>query len=121
MSVFENDFIMRQIEDLTNMMGKVFLHKQRASEVSEEELSDENTKNYLRKIKKLMDEGNFKEAVSTLKDEFKDGNMEYLSVALACFDQMNAYSESELSKSGYSRNQLYNDLSFITDQFGIHL
>lgn len=121
MSIFENDFIMRQIEDLTNMMGKVFLHKQQSEEVSEEELSDEDAKKYLRKLKKLIEEGNYKQAVVTLKDEFKSGNMEFLSIALASFDLINAHTETELSDAGYSRNQLYNDVSFITDQFGIHL
>lgn len=121
MSIFENDFIMRQIEDLTDMIGKVFLHKQQHEEVQEDELSDEETKKYLRKLRKLIEEGKYKEAVAVLKDEFKAGNMEYLSVALSCFDLINAKNETELTQAGYSRNQLYDDLSFITDQFGIHL
>ena len=121
MGVIENDFIMRQIEDMTGMLGKVFLHKQQAEEIHEEDLNDEEAKNYLRKIKKLMEEGNFKEAAAALKNDFKNGNMEYLSVALTCFDQMNAKDETELSNAGYSRNQLYNDLSFISEQFGICL
>ncbi|MEG0526537.1 DUF6483 family protein [Amedibacillus sp. YH-ame10] len=121
MSIFENDFIMRQIEDITGMIGKVFLHRQASKEVQEEELSDEKAKNYLRKLRKLIDEGKYKEAVTLIKDDFEDGNMEFLSVALSCFDQINARTESELTNSGYSRNQLYNDLSFITDQFGIQL
>lgn len=121
MSVFENDFIIRQINDMTGMLGKVFLHKQRGEELSEEQLSDEEAKRYLRKLKKLIEEGNYKEAVSLLKDEFKGGDMEYLSIALSCFDTINAKTETELYDAGYSRNQLYNDLSFISEQFGIHL
>lgn len=121
MSVFENDFIMRQINDMTGMLGKVFLHKQRGEELSEEEINDEEAKRYLRKLKKLIDEGHYQEAITLLKDEFKTGDMEYLSIALSCFDTINAKNETELSNAGYSRNQLYNDLSFISDQFGIHL
>lgn len=121
MSIFENDFIMRQIDDLTSMIGKVFLHRRESEEVSEEELNDDETKKYLRKLQTLINEENYKEAIAVLKEEFKTGNMEYLTVALSCFDQINAKTETELQNAGYSRNQLYTELSFISEQFGIHL
>lgn len=121
MSVFENDFIIRQIDDMTGMLGSLFLHRKRQEEIREEDLDDEDAKIYLRKLQKLMSEANYKEAVALLKKDFKTGNMEYLSIALSCFDAMNAKNETQLMEAGYTRNQLFNDLSFITEQFGIHL
>ena len=41
MSVFENDWIMRQIEGMTDMLGKVLLHREKSEIRVEEELSDE--------------------------------------------------------------------------------
>lgn len=44
MSVFENDWIMRQIEGITDMLGKVLLHREKSEIRVEEELSDEDVK-----------------------------------------------------------------------------
>ena len=96
MSVFENDWIMRQIEGMTDMLGKVLLHREKSEIRVEEELSD-------------------------LREYFATGSMEYLKVALSAFDQLNSLSESELQEGGYTRQELYNDLEFITQQYGIHL
>ena len=49
------------------------------------------------------------------------GNKEYLSIAISCFNLLYVLSEPELTAGGYSRNALYTDLEFITEQFGIHL
>ena len=46
MSVFENDWIMRQIEGMTDMLGKVLLHREKSEIRVEEELSDEDVKKY---------------------------------------------------------------------------
>lgn len=45
MSVFENDWIMRQIEGMTDMLGKVLLHREKSEIRVEDELSDEDVKN----------------------------------------------------------------------------
>lgn len=121
MSVFENDFIMRQIEDMTGLLGKVFLHKQKKEELEEEELNDENAKKYLRKIKERIANKDYKEAMKILHEEFMQGNVEYLRVALFHFDLLNALSDAELKAASYSRNDLYYDLQFISELYGIHL
>lgn len=121
MSVFENDFIMRQIEDLTNMLGKVFLHKGESEVMEEEQLNSEGVKKYFRKIQKLIEEKKYREAIAVLQNEFIEADSEYLKVALATFDQLNALTKAELAEGNYSRNSLYNDLSFISEKYGIHL
>ena len=121
MSVFENDWIMRQIEGMTDMLGKVLLHREKSEIRVEEELSDEDVKKYHRRIQTLLMEGKYPEAVQYLREYFATGSMEYLKVALSAFDQLNSLSESELQEGGYTRQELYNDLEFITQQYGIHL
>ena len=56
MSVFENDWIMRQIEGMTDMLGKVLLHREKSEIRVEEELSDEDVKKYHRRIQALLRE-----------------------------------------------------------------
>lgn len=121
MGVFENDWIMRQIEGMTDMLGRVLLNKEKIEINIEDELSDEEVKNYHKHIKKLIQEKNYKEAMNYLQENFGKGNIEYLSVALSFFDQLNALSEEELKEGKYSRNALYSDLEFISEQYGIHL
>ena len=58
MSVFENDWIMRQIEGITDMLGKVLLHREKSEIRVEEELSDEDVKKYHRRIQALLRERN---------------------------------------------------------------
>lgn len=121
MSIFENDFLMREIKDMTKLLGNVFLHRKESEEIEEQDLQDEEYRKLLRQLKKKLEEQQYKEAVAELKDAFQQGSMEYLTIALYCFDAINAHEENELAKAGYSRNELYNDLSFISEQYGIRL
>ena len=120
MSIFENDWIMRQIEGMTDMLGKVLLHREKSEIRIEEELTDEDIKTYYNNIQMLLKEKKYKEAVQYLQENFATGSMEYLKVALTAFDQLNALTEAELLDGGYTRQELYNDLEFITVQYGIH-
>ena len=113
MSVFENDWIMRQIEGMTDMLGKVLLHREKSEIRVEDELSDEDVKKYHKEIQKLLKEKKYSEAVQYLRENFATGSMEYLKVALSAFDQLNSLREPELQEGGYSRQELYNDLEFI--------
>lgn len=121
MSLFENDWIMRQIEGMTDMLGKVLLHREKSEIRVEDELSDEDVKKYHKEIQKLLKEKKYSEAIQYLRENFATGSMEYLKVALSAFDQLNSLREPELQEGGYSRQELYNDLEFITEQYGIHL
>ena len=118
---YECIWIMRQIEGMTDMLGKVLLHREKSEIRVEEELSDEDVKKYHRRIQALLRERKYPEAVQYLREYFATGSMEYLKVALSAFDQLNSLSESELQEGGYTRQELYNDLEFITQQYGIHL
>lgn len=121
MGVFENDWIMRQIDSMSDMLGRLILRKEKAEINIEDELTDEEVKKYAKHIKELVQAGNYDEAMQYLQDHFGKGNMEYLRVALAYFDRLNALSEEELKKGNYTRNALYRDLEFISEQYGIHL
>ena len=41
MSIFENDFLMREIKDMTKLLGNVFLHRKESKEIEEQDLQDE--------------------------------------------------------------------------------
>lgn len=112
---------MRQIQDLTNMIGRVFLHQEETEIMEEDDLNGDGIKKYYRKIRKLIDEKKYREAIAVLQDEFVDSDSEYLQVALSVFDQLNALSITELQEGDYTRNSLYSDLSFISEKYGIHL
>ena len=104
MSIFENDFLMREIKDMTKLLGNVFLHRKESEEIEEQDLQDEEYRKLLRQLKKKLEEQQYREAVAELKDAFQQGSMEYLTIALYCFDAINAHEENELAKAGYSRN-----------------
>ena len=99
MSVFENDWIMRQIEGMTDMLGKVLLHREKSEIRVEEELSDEDVKKYHRRIQALLRERKYPEAVQYLREYFATGSMEYLKVALSAFDQLNSLSDPSYRKA----------------------
>lgn len=121
MSVFENDWMMRQITSMTKMLRMMFFHKAAEEITVEEELKDEETKIYYKTIHQLIKDENYADAMQYLKENFEDKNLEYLKTALAFFDYLNAKEDSELRAHGYSKEQLYSDLSFITKQYGIEL
>ena len=120
MSIFENDWIMRQIESMTDMLEKVLLHREKTEIIMEDEFQDPKVNDYFKEIQKLIKEEKYKDAITYLRNNFAS-NMDYLRVAVFCFDQLNALTEQELEKGKYSRQELYSDLEFITSQFGIHL
>lgn len=121
MSVFENDWMMRQISSMTKMLRMMFYHKASEEITAEEELKDEETKVYYHTIYQLIQEDNYAQAMNYLVEHFTDKNLEYLKTALAFFDYVNAKEDSELRAHGYSKDQLYSDLNFITKQYGIEL
>ena len=121
MSVFENDWMMRQISSMTKMLRMMFFHKASEEITAEEELKDEETKVYYHTIDQLIQEDNYAQAMNYLVEHFTDKNLEYLKTALAFFDYVNAKEDSELRAHGYSKDQLYSDLNFITKQYGIEL
>ncbi|MEF2783841.1 MAG: DUF6483 family protein [Clostridium sp.] len=121
MSIFENDWIMRQIESMTDMLGKVLLHKDKTKIIEEDEFGDDKVRNYYHKSQELIKQKKYKEAITYIKENFSTGNMDYLKAVLSCFDQLNVLTEKELEEGNYSRQELYNDLEFITEQYGIHL
>ena len=65
----------------------------------------------------------YKAMVKKIRDKLyiKGFTSETIERALSAFDQLNSLSESELQEGGYTRQELYNDLEFITQQYGIHL
>lgn len=121
MSIFENDWIMRQIESMTDILGKVLLHREKIETIEEDEFGDDKVRDYYHKSQILIQQKKYREAIAFIKDQFSTASMDYLKAVLACFDQLNALTEKELEEGNYSRQELYNDLEFITNQYGIHL
>lgn len=72
MSVFENDWIMRQIEGMTDMLGKVLLHREKSEIRIEEELTDEDVKTYYNNIQMLLKENEVQRSSPISSGKFRN-------------------------------------------------
>lgn len=113
--MFTNDYIMRQIENLSAFLGKVIFQK----ETFHLDMFDENWDMsgegmlYFR-LKRMMDEGQINAAENLLFDEIGSRQPEkLLGVALRFYAELNQLSDERLLECDFSRQEIMDGLSQI--------
>lgn len=112
------DWIMRQIEALAQFVAKLLFNKN----VTAYEIEDENflteTDELFRKITVLLEKKDVCSAEDLLFDSFTP-TREFMRLAVWFYNTLNAMTDDELREHNFSRDEIYEGLSSVTEMYGI--
>ncbi|HCC00968.1 MAG TPA: hypothetical protein DEP42_07135 [Ruminococcaceae bacterium] len=119
--MFEDDYLMRQIEDITEALGKVLFEKQSgATELFDEQgnLSESSFLTY--RLNRLIAEGKINEAENILFDAIEEGaKPAYLQVAMNFYGTLSKMKEEKLQTFGFSHAEIRDGLKEIKTIFKV--
>ncbi|MFT9077657.1 DUF6483 family protein [Ethanoligenens sp.] len=113
--MFENDYMMRQIEDIVKALGKVLFEQHSGTDGLFDEqgvLSETSFLSY--RLNRLIGDGQINEAENLLFDTIADDpKPDYLRVALDFYATLEKRSDAELTASQFSRQEILDGLQSI--------
>ncbi|ADU28022.1 DUF6483 family protein [Ethanoligenens harbinense] len=113
--MFENDYWMRQIEDITKALGNMLFEKQSGTvELFDEQgvLSETSFLSY--RLNRMIGDGQINEAENLLFDAIEeDPKTGYLKVALDFYATLEKRSDAELTAAGFSRAEILDGLQAV--------
>lgn len=112
------DWVIRQIEALAQFVAKLLFNK----DTPPYEIADENfmteTDMLFRKITDLLEKKDVCAAEDLLFDSFMP-TTEFMRLAVWFYNTLNDMSDSELNEHNFSRDEIYEGLSSISEMYGI--
>ena len=121
--MFQNDYIMRQIETFVRLLAKVLLCKEEDDLFTFsiiEKMGDEADP-LLAKLSRLVDRGEINEAEDCLFEELEKGGLKTVETAMCFYKSLNDMSDEELESCNFSREEITEAVKDIGRRFGIVL
>ena len=120
--MFENDYIMKQIELMTNFLAKLIFGKESPEYKLKYDLpgsaSDEELL-YLRLVK-MIDDGEINEAENLLFENIeREPRAEYLEIAIDFYDRLGRLDNKALDDADFSRAEVLEGLENVKKLYGI--
>ncbi|UNC92160.1 DUF6483 family protein [Candidatus Contubernalis alkaliaceticus] len=112
--MFNNDYIMREIENLSKAAVRFFKKDIITIEIFDEQenISDSGFLYY--RLKKLIQDRKINEAEDLLFEEVeRNRSKEHLKVAIAFFKDLNELTDETLLNCDYSRNEIYEGIQAV--------
>lgn len=114
--MLKQDYIMRLIHEMVRVILKILFHVEEQQE--EIRLADENAEETLYRLVELAKQGKINEAENLLYEELDTDNREQLKMGLAFYDFINGFSEEELERAKYSREEIKFGMEVMLEKFG---
>ena len=116
--MFQQDYILRQIENLASFLAKVIFNK---SSVKYDIIQDSSmgTDLLYTILMDMIKKGQINEAENMLFEEIDINNKRYLEVAVDFYSEINTLSDDDLEKYNFSRQEIYEGLKEVTDKYNI--
>lgn len=113
--MFENDFVMRTIHDMTRMILKLLFGID--PEAEDYELNQESDEVY-QKLLNMIKEGQINEAENWVYELTEKADMDYLEVGVLFYDRLNELDNKTLDHLNYSREEIAEGLKSLLDRYG---
>ena len=120
--MFENDYILKQIEMSTKFLAKLIFGK----ESPEYRLQYDETANaepadlLCLTLRRMIDEGQINEAENLLYENIKrEARAEYLEIAIDFYDRLSRLDENTLDECDFSRSEILEGLENVKKIYGI--
>ena len=116
---YENDFIMRQVRDITRILAKILFRKNTATyEYQTEDHTTASDSLYARLIA-MVDEGKINEAENRLFEELECDEEGIFEAALGFYDYLNSLPEEFLEEHNYTRDEVKEGAQILADRKGL--
>ena len=116
---YENDFIMRQVRDITRILAKILFRKNTATyEYQTEDHTTASDSLYARLIA-MVDEGKINEAENRLFEELECDEEGIFEAALGFYDYLNSLPEEFLEEHNYTRDEVKERAQSLADRKGL--
>ena len=103
---YENDFIMRQVRDMTRMLAKILFGKNTATYEYQQEDNYTAADSLYARLIAMVDAGKINEAENRLYEELDRDEEGTFEVALGFYDYLNELPEEFLETHDYSRDEV---------------
>jgi hypothetical protein len=113
--MFENDFFMREMSNLSKALALVFFHKESSTiEMFNEEGSVSDSGFLYHSLKKLVKDGQINEAENIIFQEIeKDSSEENFQVAIRFYHDLQQLSDQTLQQCNFSRQEILDGLESV--------
>ena len=116
--MFEQDYIMRLINEMVRALLKIIFNIDTASPLAEV-LKDSEEEQTLNELINMVDAGFFNEAENRLYDITEARKMKDLKVALLFYSYLNNKSDEYLEEHDFSRDEVKSGLIYISKRYGV--
>ena len=117
--MFEQDYIMRLINEIVRAILKLLFGIDTASP-TDELLKESEEKETLEKLYDLVDAGKISEAENMIYDLTETGEMVNLEIALLFYAYLNDKDDDFLEANDFSREEVKNGLTDIASRYGLN-
>ena len=117
--MFEQDYIMRLINEILRAMLKLLFNIDTASP-TDELLKESEEKETLDNLYDLVDAGKINEAENMIYDLTETGEMAKLEIALLFYAYLNDKDDDFLETNAFSREEVKNGLTDIASRYGLN-
>ncbi len=117
--MYQQDWDMLNVEIVGKYIARRILHKDKISYEVSDELKPSQADLLYKKLKDLIMERRICEAENLLFENLNTNNIEYLAIALDCYQSINQLTEAELEENDFSRQEINDGLNEIIHKFHI--
>lgn len=115
---FEKDYIMRIVREMVRMLLKMLFNID-VSRSMEDVIKDAEEKEILRRLLKMIDDGQFNQAENELYDITYYADRRYLKTALIFYYRLAEKDEEFLLKHNYTAEEIRDGVQAIAERYGI--
>lgn len=120
--MFEQDYIMRQIQMLVRAIARIFFGREDVTAaLPSNRLDYTKDDQWHHHILELVSQERINDAENLLFDGLVPGNRKHLLIALDFYQQLNAMDDAMLAKGGFSRDEIQQGLNDVSKAYGINL
>ena len=116
---FQQDWVMRQIENIVKLLANILFHKDTITYEIKDEFNLTETDMLYNDIKQLIEKHEICKAEDLLYEKIDANNEKDIELAIDFYQTINLFSDEELERCNFSRDEINDGLKNIAKMFGI--
>jgi len=117
----EQDWMMRQVKAIADAIAALIFGKANVSYQIQDEANHTETDVAFLLLNKMLDDGNINDAEDMLFEKLDPNDTNYLLLAVDFYQRLNDKTDDELKLCGFSRDEIEDGLTEVTNIYGIKL
>lgn len=120
--MFQNDWMMRQIDEITRFLARVILNKETTiySVILDEDGNCTDAGELYLRLKVLIKQGQINSAENLLFERIENGyDMEYFEIAIDFYSQVNELDDERLAECNFTREEIKEGLLEVKNMYNI--